>query len=80
MSDVPGFAVTMPFCITSESLRASIGAKRMSEDVIIPTRRSSSSSTGNPLNLRPMRLFSERRNEMSSFAWKHTGLEINPLR
>ena len=52
----------------------------MSDEVIMPTRRSSESSTGKPLNLSPMRFFSERRNEMSSFAWKQMGFAIMPLR
>ena len=66
--------------MTSFSFIAFIGAKRMSDDVIMPTSRSSASSTGKPLNLRPMRLFSLRRKLMSSFAWKQTGLAMRPFR
>ena len=80
LREVPGFAVIGAGCMTSLSFFASIGAKRMSDEVIIPTRRSSESSTGKPLNLSPMRFFSERRKEMSSFAWKQMGLAIMPLR
>ena len=50
-SVVPGFAVSSFFCITSRSFAAFIGANFMSDDVIIPTRRSSESRTGKPLNL-----------------------------
>ena len=80
LSEVPGLEVIGAGCITSLSFFASIGAKRMSDDVIMPTRRSCASSTGKPLNLSPMRFFSARRNEMSSSAWKHIGFAMSPLR
>ena len=67
-------------CITSLSVIAFIGAKRMSDEVIMPTSLSSESSTGKPLNFSPMRRFSARRKEMSSSAWKQIGLAMSPLR